>query len=424
MKSKFQKVKGMFDTFPDADDKLRSSAKWQQVENILHKISKQFGYQEIRTPSVEKAELFNKNIGVETDVSREIFTWKDVKGDYLILKPEMTAPVVRAYIENGLLRHQPLSKLYYIDSLFRRENTQKGRQRQFHQFGVEVIGGGRASDQDAEIILLAWTCMEALKIKNKKLVINNIGDDISIRNRWEEELKKYFQKNLKKLSTLSQKRFEKNPMRILDSKEKEDQEIIKKAPTIDQVSDFEPRIFEKLQSNLKALGIPFEHDKHLVRGLDYYNGNVFEIRTSSGKAQNALCGGGRYDHLIEKMVAPSPQKSVPAVGFAAGIERMISESELEDPKKSIDVYLVCGGHEYYSDALCLIQKLINSDYSLYFDTSREKIKKENWEKHNPNFAIGVGLQKDGEKYWGLDFSKPRGKQEFKNNNIDQFLKKL
>ncbi len=419
MKSKFKKVKGMFDTFPNADDKLRSSAKWQQVENILHQISKQFGYQEIRTPAVEKAELFNKNIGVETDVSKEIFTWEDIKGDYLILKPEMTAPVVRAYIENGLLRHQPLSKLYYIDSFFRRENTQKGRQRQFHQFGVEVLGGSRGSEQDAEIILLAWTCMEALKIKNKKLVINNIGDDISIRNRWEKELKKYFQKHLKKLSTLSQKRFEKNPMRILDSKEKEDQEIIKKAPTIDQIPEFEPQIFKKLQSNLKALGIPFEHDKYLVRGLDYYNGNVFEIRTSSGKAQNALCGGGRYDHLIEKMGTPA--KSVPAVGFAAGIERMISESELEYPKKSIDVYLVCSSSKYYEDALCLIKKLINSNHSLYFDTNRDELKRNNGKKHNAKFAILVGGKS---KYFALDLSKPSNVKPVNSGNIDEFLEIL
>tara|TARA_X000000368_G_scaffold51478_1_gene36744 strand:- start:5281 stop:6549 length:1269 start_codon:yes stop_codon:yes gene_type:complete len=419
VKSKFQKVKGMFDTFPDADDKLRCSAKWQQVENILHETSKQFGYQEIRTPSVEKAELFNKNIGVETDVSREVFTWEDINGDHLILKPEMTAPVVRAYIENGLLRHQPLSKLYYIDSFFRRENTQKGRQRQFHQFGVEVVGGPSKSHQDAEIILFAWTCMEKLKIKNKKLVINNIGDDIEIRIRWERELKKYFQKHLKKLSTLSQKRVEKNPMRILDSKEKEDQEIIKKAPTIDQIPQFEPHKFKKLRENLDDLGIEYDHDPYLVRGLDYYNGNVFEIRTSSGKAQNALCGGGRYDHLIEKMGNPS--KQINAVGFAAGIERMISESELEDPKKSVDVYLVCGSSKYYGDALCLIQKLINSNHSLYFDTNRDEIKRNNGKKHNAKFAILVGGKS---KYFALDLSKPSDAKPINSENIDEFLEIL
>ena len=167
------------------------------------------------------------------------------------------------------------------------------------------------------------------------------------------------------------------------------------------------------------MGIEYDHDPYLVRGLDYYNGNVFEIRTSSGKAQNALCGGGRYDHLIEKMGNPS--KQINAVGFAAGIERMISESELEDPKKSVDVYLVCGSSKYYGDALCLIQKLINSNHSLYFDTNRDEIKRNNGKKHNAKFAILVGGKS---KYFALDLSKPSDAKPINSENIDEFLEIL
>jgi len=417
VKSKYQIVTGMDDVTPD------KSALWQEVESILRQVSAQFGYQEIRTPSLEKAEMFKQNIGVETDVvSKQMFYIaidEDIKDkEQLVLKPEMTAPVVRAYMEGGLWRSKPLSKLYYIDSFFRRERQQKGRRRQFHQFGVEVLGGGYGTDQDAEVILFAWTCMEKLKIKNKKLVINNIGT-IKERQEWQKELEKYFQKHKEKLSDESKERLQRNPMRILDSKEKEDQTIIKNAPKIDTVEDYASNKFKKLKENLEALGIPYQHNPYLVRGLDYYNGNVFEITTESNKSQNALCGGGRFDHLVENMGG----KKTSAVGFAAGIERMIDESDLENENNQIDAYIVCNGTEYYDKTLQLIQKLIEKKYSIFFDTRKGKVKEDRIRKHNAKFGIWVG-QKDKPLYWSRKLPFKKDNNPIISDNIDEFLNKL
>ena len=224
MKSKYQKIKGTFDILPP------ETQLWQEIESIIHQTCQQFGFEEIRTPAVEFVNLFQENIGYETDVSKEMFGWQDQSGKQLALKPEMTAPVVRAYIESGFFRKHPLCRLYYIDSLFRREKPQKGRQRQFNQFGIEAFGS-RNSEQDAEIILIANKLFKDLKINNTRLSINSIGSP-EIRTKYEVVLKKYFNQNANKLSKVSKKRLEKNPIRILDSKEKEDQSIIKNAPLI------------------------------------------------------------------------------------------------------------------------------------------------------------------------------------------------
>ena len=314
MKSKYQKIKGTFDILP-TDTRL-----WKEMENILHNISQQFSYEEIRTPSIESIDLFKQNVGYETDVSKEMFTWEDLSNQQIALKPEMTAPVVRAYIEGGLYRSNPLCRLYYIDSLFRREKPQKGRQRQFNQFGVEAFGSSNI-EQDVEVIMIAATCLKTLKINETTLHVNNIGSP-ETRTQYEELLKKYFTQNISSLSSLSKKRLETNPIRILDSKEKEDLSIIKNAPIIKELlTDSEKEDFNMLLSNLDTLNVKYEESPYLVRGLDYYNGTTFEITTRSNKSQNALCGGGRYDFLVEQMGGPS----TPAIGFAAGMERMIIE---------------------------------------------------------------------------------------------------
>jgi histidyl-tRNA synthetase len=363
VKSKYQKIKGTFDILP-TDTRL-----WKEMENILHNISQQFSYEEIRTPSIESIDLFKQNVGYETDVSKEMFTWEDLSNQQIALKPEMTAPVVRAYIEGGLYRSNPLCRLYYIDSLFRREKPQKGRQRQFNQFGIEAFGSSNI-EQDVEVIMIAATCLKTLNINETTLHVNNIGSP-ETRTQYEGLLKKYFTQKIGVLSSLSKKRLETNPIRILDSKEQEDQSIIKNAPIIKELlTDSEKEDFNMLLSNLDTLNIKYEESPYLVRGLDYYNGTTFEITTRSNKSQNALCGGGRYDFLVEQMGGPS----TPAIGFAAGMERMIIESQYQVEKNSIDIYISSNDLNHSRKCFTVMQNLINNNYTVFFDTNKKNVK--------------------------------------------------
>ena len=380
MKSKYQKIKGTFDILPPETEV------WQHIESTIHSICQQFSFQEIRTPAMESVDLFKRNIGDETDVSKEMFVWEDQSGKEISLKPEMTAPVVRAYIESGFFRKHPLCKLYYIDSFFRREKPQKGRQRQFNQFGVEAFGTEN-SEQDAEIILIAKQILKKLDINNTNLMINNIGDS-NTRSKYESKLKTYFNDHKNSLSELSKIRLEKNPMRILDSKEKEDQTIIENAPLIrDLLSKEEKEHFNAVLKHLKGLGIDYNENPHLVRGLDYYNGTTFEITTQSEGSQNALCGGGRYDSLVQKMGGPE----TPAVGFAAGIERIILEAKQELGENHIDIYISCNDEKYISKGFNIIYDLIENGYKIFFDTNKKNIKNQIKDavKKNAKFMIAI-----------------------------------
>tara|TARA_Y100000389_G_scaffold38086_1_gene32368 strand:- start:3969 stop:5201 length:1233 start_codon:yes stop_codon:yes gene_type:complete len=380
MKSKYQKIKGTFDILPP------ESFMWKQIEDILRNISEQFSYEEIRTPAIETINLFKQNVGYETDVSKEMFTWKDQSNLEIVLKPEMTAPVVRAYIESGFYRSQPLCRLYYIDSLFRREKPQKGRQRQFNQFGIEAFGSP-SIEQDIEVIMVATGSLKALSITNSVLHINNIGSP-ETRKKYEEVLKKYFTQNAKNLSNISKKRLESNPIRILDSKEKEDAIIIKNAPIIKELlTNSESNNFNSLLSNLDALDIKYEENPYLVRGLDYYNGTTFEITTQSDRSQNALCGGGRYDFLVEKMGGPS----TPAIGFAAGIERMLIESNYQIQKNKVDIYISSNSSENSSKCFLIIEQLINKGYKIFYDTNKKNIKNQakDAQKKNASYLLVI-----------------------------------
>ena len=380
MKSKYQKIKGTFDILPP------NTQLWREVEDILHNISQQFSYEEIRTPALESIHLFKQNVGYETDVSKEMFEWEDLSSQHIALKPEMTAPVVRAYIEGGFFRSNPLCRLYYIDSFFRREKPQKGRQRQFHQFGIEAFGSSNI-EQDIEVILLAKTSLNALKINETVLHVNNIGSP-DTRKKYERILKKYFEQHLNVLSGLSQKRLDTNPLRILDSKEEKDQSIIKNAPIIKELlTDKEKENFATLLSNLDALNVKYEESPHLVRGLDYYNGTTFEITTQSNQSQNALCGGGRYDFLVEQMGGPS----TPAIGFAAGMERMIIESKYQSKNNGVDIYISSNNLENITKCFSIMDNLIQNDYKVFFDTNKKNIKNQTKDsaKKNASFILVI-----------------------------------
>ena len=366
MKSKFQKVKGTYDILPPEIEK------WNHVISLLQSLSNSFGFEEIKTPIIENLDLFKQNVGFETDVSKEMFSWEDSSNNHLALKPEMTAPVVRAFIESGFYRSKPLCKLFYIDALFRREKPQKGRQRQFHQFGVEALGCSEI-EQDVEIILLATKILCQLGIENTVLQINNIGNT-DTRQLYQEKLSQYFTSYKSQLSKISLNRLEVNPLRILDSKEEMDFDIINKAPMITEyLSKEEKNNYSNLLSHLDALNISYEENGRLVRGLDYYNSTTFEISTISSRSQNALLGGGRYDYLVESMGGPS----TPAVGFAAGIERLILESNLKLPNKGPDFFI---GYETGSSKILKIaNQLIDNGFSVFIDTLKKSEK--NQTKH-------------------------------------------
>ena len=361
MKSKFQKVKGTYDILPP------ESVKWNQLISSLQSLSKSFGFEEIKTPIIENLDLFKQNVGFETDVSKEMFSWEDSSNNYLALKPEMTAPVVRAFIESGFFRSKPLCKLFYIDALFRREKPQKGRQRQFHQFGVEAFGSSEI-EQDIEVILIATKVLCHLGIDNTVLQINNIGSK-DTRMLYQDKLSKYFTSYKSKLSKISLKRLEINPLRILDSKEEIDLEIIDGAPLITEfLSKDEHSKYLNLLSHLNAMNISYQENGRLVRGLDYYNSTTFEISTLSSKSQNALLGGGRYDYLVESMGGPA----TPAVGFAAGIERLMIESNFTISKERVDFFI---GYESQSEKIMgIANQLIDNGYNVFIDTLKKSEK--------------------------------------------------
>ena len=403
MKSKFQKIKGTYDILPP------ESKKWNKAVSILQSLSEQFGYEEIKTPTIENIDLFKQNIGYETDVSKEMFSWEDPSGSQLVLKPEMTAPVVRAYIESGFFRSKPLCKLFYIDALFRREKPQKGRQRQFHQFGIEALGSSEV-EQDVEVILLATKILCHLGISNTTLQINDIGN-YETRKKYQEKLNEYFSDYKSSLSKLSQNRLGNNSLRILDSKEEEDIEIIKNAPLIKEfLTKDELNNYSSLLTHLDALGIPYKENGHLVRGLDYYNGTTFEISNMSSKSQNALLGGGRYDYLVESMGGPS----TPAVGFAAGIERLLIESSTEDKNETIDFFI--GFESHAESAIKIANQLIDEGYSLYIDTLKrsEKNQLKNAIKMNASFYLRSGES--------IKLKNLTSKEELVVNNISDLKK--
>lgn len=278
-----------------------------------------WNYREIRTPVFEETGLYARGIGELTDiVGKEMYTFADRSGTSLTLKPEMTASVVRAYIENNLGEQQPLVKVYYLAPMYRQERPQAGRLRQFHQFGAEAIGS-QHPEVDVELIALNVSVYERLGIKNSVLKINSVGCELC-RPRYKEILRRYLKPMLPKLSAESQPRFESNPLRILDSKHESDQKLTSDAPLMkDHLCNECADHFRVLQDQLRGTGLQFEVNGRIVRGLDYYTKTAYEIISPDLGSQDALSGGGRYDLLVKQLGG----KETPAVGFAAGMERLL-----------------------------------------------------------------------------------------------------
>ena len=312
----FKSVKGTKDLLP------QDTAAWRHVEDVIRQVMELYRYGEIRTPVFEETAVFTRGIGEETDiVGKEMYTFVDKGGSSLTLRPEMTAPVIRSFVQHSLGEQSALNKLYYIGPMFRQERPQAGRFRQFHQFGFECIGQS-APECDAEIIAMAAEIYRRLGI-HYTLKINSVGDP-QCRPQYREALQGFLQGVYDRLSPESQRRTETNPMRVLDSKDERDREATVGAPVIlDYLSDECRSHFQRTCTLLDALDITYVIDPRLVRGLDYYTMTAFEFISTDLGSQDALGGGGRYDGLVEQLGG----KHTPAVGFAAGIERLLMVME-------------------------------------------------------------------------------------------------
>jgi len=311
---------GVFDLLPHSPkDAWRNSHLWQYVEGIIRQTARDYCFQEIRTPIFERTDLFVRSVGKTSDiVSKEMYTFEDRGGRSMTLRPEGTASVIRAFIDNQMDQQRSIHRLFYLGPMFRYERSQAGRYRQHHQFGVEVIGIP-APEQDGELIDMAYTLYTRLGLKNLSIQLNSLGSSES-RGKYREALLNYLEKYLPDLSEESQTRFQTNPLRILDSKSPTDQQILQGAPSIlDHLDDLSKSNFQRVQAYLDQLDIPYTINPSLVRGLDYYNQTVFEVTASELGAQNSIGGGGRFDGLISSLGGPD----LPSTGFATGFERII-----------------------------------------------------------------------------------------------------
>lgn len=341
-----QSPKGTFDILPyGADESWQVSFLWQHMEAVIRQTATEYGYSEIRTPIYERTELFCRGVGDSTDiVMKEMFTFLDRGERSISLRPEGTASVMRAFLEHKLAQERSVHKFFYVGPMFRYERPQSGRYRQFHQFGVEAIGSGHPA-QDVETIDLLWEICRRLGAKGLKLHLNSVGD-AAARQSYRETLQNFLRPHFENLSSDSKLRFEKNPLRILDSKDAGDKKILEGAPSIlSSLSGEAKEHFDDVRRLLDQISIPYEINDRIVRGLDYYNKTVFEITADVLGAQNALGGGGRFDGLIGSLGGPD----LPAVGFAGGIERflqtMLAQNALLPSQPRPLLYLLPLGEE-------------------------------------------------------------------------------
>ena len=379
-------IKGTKDLLPS------DAPRWHYLESIVKNIFSNFNYKEIRTPIFELTSLFARSIGEETDiVGKEMYTFEDKGGTSLTLKPEMTAGVVRAYIEHSLGAQQQLNKLYYISPMFRQERPQAGRLRQFHQFGGEAIGSSSPL-LDGEMIQIAYDILKALGLKDLTVKINSLGVP-ETRENYKNLLREFLKDKKDKLSEDSRKRFETNILRIFDSKIESDQLLLEDAPLlIDHLDDESKNDFNLVKEYLTKIDIPFEIDPKLVRGLDYYTKTTFEIISGKVGAQSALLGGGRYDLLAEQLGG----KPTPAVGFAAGIERILLACENENSftvdEHPIDIYLIRIDKELELQATEIAAKLRREGLRVELDYLQRSVKAQMREanKLKARFTLFVG----------------------------------
>ncbi|MEA2087943.1 MAG: histidine--tRNA ligase [Candidatus Caldatribacteriota bacterium] len=349
-------------------------SKWYYIENVIKETLNKYGYKEIRTPFFEYTDLFVRGIGESTDiVTKEMFTFPDRKGRSLTLRPEGTAPVIRAYLENRMDRISKVIKLFYLGPMFRCEKPQAGRFRQFNQFGIEIIGT-KSPAADAEVIITALDVYKKLGLKNLEILINSVGCK-KCRVDYVRKLKKYLKNKKDFLCSECKERYIKNPLRVLDCKKDSCKRIIEEAPMITENLCQECKShFAQVKSYLDDQKVIFHENPRLVRGLDYYTKTAFEIISGELGAQNAIGGGGRYDDLVEELGG----RPTPAVGFAAGIERMIitiEQQKVEWPvEKGLDIFVAKVDEKNKDTAFKLLQKIRAAGLSADMDYSEGSLK--------------------------------------------------
>lgn len=368
----YQRPKGTNDILPG------ESEKWQFVEETARLVFNDYQYQEIRTPIFEHYEVIARSVGDTTDiVSKEMYDFYDKGERHVTLRPEGTAPIVRAYVENKLYgpEFKKPYKVYYTGPMFRYERPQKGRLRQFHQIGVEAFGSENPS-LDVEVMAMAMDFFKQLGINQLRLVINTLGDK-ETRTNYRQALITYLEAHEEELSEDSRRRLHENPLRVLDSKDRKDQPIVADAPSIlDYLSDYAKDYFEGVTKTLEYLNISYEIDHRMVRGLDYYNHTIFEIMSDAPGmgAQTTICGGGRYDGLVEELGGPE----TPGIGFAMGIERILLTLEQEDvmipSAASLDAYVVGLGEATNMESLKVVQAIRGFGFSADRDFMGRKAK--------------------------------------------------
>jgi histidyl-tRNA synthetase len=381
-----QTIKGTKDILPD------QVAYWQFLQDAFKNTSEMFGYEELRTPIFEKTEVFSRAIGDSTDiVNKEMYTFIDKGNDSVTLRPEMTAALVRAVIQNSLMGRSNTQRLWYFGPFFRYERPQKGRMRQFHQFGAECLGSPNP-EADAEVILLADRILNNIGIKDYKLLLNTLGTPENRQN-YKNELLKYLTGIKDKLSKDSQTRLEHNPLRVLDSKAPEDKEAVINAPKIlDCLDEQSSEHFEEVKSLLASAELDIVLEPKLVRGLDYYSHTVFEFQSSALGSQDSLGGGGRYDGLFQQFGG----KLTPAVGFAMGVERLLiileATKNLPTIDKSPDLFIVTTDHAVYSKAQDIAFGLRSEGFKIISDLHRRSIKAQMREanKLGSRFTVVLG----------------------------------
>ena len=421
MSKKIQAIRGMNDLLPS------ESSLWLALEEVINKLLISYGYKYCRTPIVENTETFSRAIGEVTDiVEKEMYTWKDLSGDSLTLRPEATAGIVRMMIEHNLPR-EGIQKVFYHGPMFRHERPQKGRYRQFHQVDVEVFGAYDAKI-DAELVDITNSLWKLIGINNVSLEINSLGSS-ETRSSYRNLLQSYFIDNKSQLDEDSLRRLTKNPLRILDSKNNEMEALIESAPKmIDHLDDESNEHFSAFKNYLESLEIPYSINPRLVRGLDYYNRTVFEWISNDLGAQGTICGGGRYDGLVEKMGG----NPTPAIGFAIGIERLIlliknQSNKLE--KNKAHLYFVALGEKSQMVSMKLARDIhsalpdviITNDMSL--GSLKTQMKKAN--KSNADFALILGEEELSNNQLSVKPLKGQGGQQLiKLEGIIQHLQEI
>jgi histidyl-tRNA synthetase len=450
---KFQAIRGTRDLLPP------ETALWNRVEQTAHEVFATFGFGEIRLPIFEQTELFARAVGGETDiVSKEMFSFTDPanvintlvqdalqaglgvdmknfeqafqssieeKVQFISLRPEATASVCRAYIENGMQQLPQPVKLYYMGPMFRRERPQKGRYRQFYQIGAEVLGGSDAPAIDAEVIEMVMTFFDRLGLERVQLHINSIGDK-NCRPKYVELLREELRKVKDKLGPDSQRRIETNPLRVLDSKLESEQEIIEKLPRIAQhLCDSCRDNYDEVKRQLAVRGVIYSQNFRLVRGLDYYMRTTFEITAKGLGSQNAVCGGGRYDGLVELLGGPPTR----GIGFAIGEDRLIlslQESGKAPAQQGRDVYVAWMGERAQATAIRAAKDLRKAGFSVELPPVEQKFGKAlgQADKLGAKYALILGDNEVSEGLWTLKTLADGTQQKLTEPQLLEFLRKL